>query len=254
MVCAWYMDWHMASRQSYAVPSMTTGRFRINCLTCGASLEGLHASRKYCSDACKIRYRRNENHPPPTYVGDFDLLPKHLRENFTMGDPDECWIYAKRAKSGYAMSSSVKTHKAPAYRLLYFLMVGPIPKGHHLDHICDNGSGGCVNWHHLKPAIPKDNLLRSEKNACAVKARQTHCVNGHPFTPENTLIVKRKNGHASRICRICQDERNRRFLAKQGRAETNRKRREYYARNIEQQRAAAARKRERRRQRLREAS
>lgn len=33
----------------------------------------------------------------------------------------------------------------------------------------------------------------------------THCKQGHPFTPANTLIVNRTNAPAHRTCRICRD-------------------------------------------------
>lgn len=211
---------------------MTTGRFRRQCVECGASLEGAHEARKYCNDRCKKRYQRNENHPPPAFVGSYDLLPEHLKAMFTPGDPAKCWISKNRSSSGYATSTSVKMHKSPLYRLLYMMMVGPIPPGLVLDHLCDNGDGGCVNWHHLKVCTQRENTLRSTNGQpCADYARQTHCKKGHPFTPENTRVVKRKRGHASRICLTCHRERQQRYIESQGNDELNRKRRDHYRRN-----------------------
>lgn len=111
-----------------------------------------------------------------------------------------------------------------AHRAAYELLVGPIPEGLTLDHMCHNGSGcpggpscphrRCVNPAHLEPASLGDNLRRGESLA-AHQARQTHCVHGHEFTPENTRWWK---GH--RNCRTC-DKRH----------EANRKARRHVDRN-----------------------
>lgn len=79
-----------------------------------------------------------------------------------------------------------------AHRVGYQLLVGPIPEGLTLDHLCRNR--GCVNPEHLEPVTLKVNHERG------ARAQQTHCKRGHEFTPENTY-VSAKN---CRTCRRCQ--------------------------------------------------
>lgn len=43
------------------------------------------------------------------------------------------------------------------------------------------------------------------------QARRTHCLNGHPFSPENTRMVPRRDGRAYRQCIACKREKNARL-------------------------------------------
>lgn len=88
-----------------------------------------------------------------------------------------------------------------AHVACYELLIGPVPEGKELDHLCRNPS--CVNPDHLEPVTHKVNMERGER------ARQTHCVNGHEFTPENTRI--KKNG--CRTCKACDRDRHNRTYA-----------------------------------------
>lgn len=151
-------------------------------------------------------------------------------------DPETgCWIATHRGPNGYAYNTSFEGRKGNAYRLAWELVRGmQVPKGYHLDHyVCDNGPGGCMNPDHLRLSTPKANILRSQ-NACANYARQTHCKEGHPLEGDNLRIVQRKNGHASRICVTCQDERQPRYFEKHSPEELNEKRRAHYARKREE--------------------
>jgi len=72
----------------------------------------------------------------------------------------------------------------------YELVVGPIPEGAELDHLCLNHS--CVNPTHLEPVTHRENALRADYTL------KPFCVHGHEMTPENTYIYRGK-----RSCRIC---------------------------------------------------
>lgn len=90
------------------------------------------------------------------------LLPEHLRK-FDLGVRD-CWIFRSRGSSGYATNTSVKGRKGNAYRLIWEIVNGRQLKGGFaevLDHLCDNGSGGCVNPYHLQVTTQRENTLRS---------------------------------------------------------------------------------------------
>jgi len=85
---------------------------------------------------------------------------------------------------------------------MYEHFVGPIPDGFHIDHLCRNRA--CANPAHLEAVPPRVNILRGV-GMSAIHARQTHCVNGHPFDAENTLILP----DGERCCRTCNRERQR---------------------------------------------
>ena len=82
---------------------------------------------------------------------------------------------------------------------MYELMVGPIPDGLVIDHVCNNR--GCVRPDHLRPVTQRENILRGE-GVAAKRARQTHCKRGHELAGENIRITST----GSRQCLICVKE------------------------------------------------
>jgi hypothetical protein len=95
-----------------------------------------------------------------------------------------------------------------AHRFAYQMLVGPIPEGLTLDHLCRNT--GCCNPEHLEAVTHRDNVLRGVSFA-AVNAVKTECPRGHPYDSENTYIVPSTGG---RLCRLCQRDHKRRWKAK----------------------------------------
>lgn len=83
-----------------------------------------------------------------------------------------------------------------AHRVVYEALVGPIPEGLTIDHLCRNRA--CVNPDHLEPVASKTNTMRG-RGAGALNARKTHCKRGHEFSDENTYIL----GSGSRGCVVC---------------------------------------------------
>jgi hypothetical protein len=87
-------------------------------------------------------------------------------------------------------------------------LVGPVPDGLELDHLCRNP--GCVNPDHLEPVTHKENMLRGF-NPSATNARKTHCHKGHFFDAENTYIATT----GARRCRTCLRELQRNWRRRQ---------------------------------------
>lgn len=107
-----------------------------------------------------------------------------------------CWLWTRSLNGkGYA-EVKVNGRHHPAHRLAYELLVGPIPAGLVLDHLCRVRH--CVNPAHLEPVTNRENILRGD-TVPAKNAAKTHCAQGHPYDDANT--INRPNGH--RRCRAC---------------------------------------------------
>lgn len=121
---------------------------------------------------------------------------------------DDCWNWTgSRTASGYGRLK-VAGKMRRAHRLTYELLVGPIPEGLVLDHLCRNRL--CVRPTHLEPVTERENILRGEGWA-ALNARKTHCERGHELSPDNTYVDPR----GGRICRTCSHEIKRRYVERQ---------------------------------------
>jgi len=83
-----------------------------------------------------------------------------------------------------------------AHRVSYELNVGPIPDGLLVLHRCDNPP--CVRPDHLFVGTHTDNAQDMAKKGRSWRQRQSECVNGHPFTDENTY----RSGNQRR-CKTC---------------------------------------------------
>lgn len=87
-----------------------------------------------------------------------------------------------------------------AHRVAYVMKHGPIPDGMQLDHKCRFRA--CVNEQHLRVVTQRENLLCGQ-GWPAINSAKKFCVNGHPFSSENTRIRQRANRRTSRRCKAC---------------------------------------------------
>ncbi|MFC8339351.1 HNH endonuclease signature motif containing protein [Streptomyces rubiginosohelvolus] len=117
--------------------------------------------------------------------------------------PGPCWEWTGAKTTGGYGQFWLKPRLVVSHRYAYEQMVGPIPEGLQLDHLCRNRA--CVNPAHLEPVSQQVNILRGFSIATANRLK-TRCPQGHPYSASNTYIHPRNNG---RICRTCARERSR---------------------------------------------
>lgn len=122
-------------------------------------------------------------------------------------DENGCWRWQGSLKSnGYASfyaGGGRGTNKTYAHRFAYELLIGPIPDGLDIDHLCRVRD--CSNPGHLEAVTHRENMLRGDTFA-AKHARKTHCHQGHPFDEVNTYWFLDGSG---RGCRTCRNARSR---------------------------------------------
>jgi len=119
---------------------------------------------------------------------------------------ETCWLWTGATRMGYGRLR-IGRHIVQAHRYAYELLVGPIPEGLTLDHLCRVRS--CVNAPgHLEPVTLRTNVLRGI-GRCAQNALVTHCPQGHPYNVENTYIPRSRT---ERQCRACRNEAQRRYV------------------------------------------
>ena len=130
-----------------------------------------------------------------TRLGD-DRLPVRFWEK--VEPRGECWIWTAAQLRGYGRfhfdGRNVRTH-----RLAYETLVGPIPPGLVLDHLCRVPA--CVNPAHLDPVTDRENSSRSP----IWNGNKIRCVRGHVRVNNNIYV----NSRGERICRQCDRERGR---------------------------------------------
>lgn len=107
----------------------------------------------------------------------------------------ECWQWLAYIHPGGYGRFRVGRRVVQAHRWAYECLVGPIPGGLEIDHLCRNRA--CVNQDHLEPVTHEENVRRGE--LYLVSGAKTHCPQRHEYTPENTYV--RPNG--KRQCLPC---------------------------------------------------
>lgn len=127
-------------------------------------------------------------------------VPRLFEKFWAQVDPSgDCWDWTGfKTSEGYGRlhwgDNSTFVH-----RLVWELMVGPIPPGLEIDHRCFNE--GCVNPDHLEPVTRRENLLRrrGSKSRAFQFTLRTHCPRLHPYDEINTHWTRK--GH--RQCKAC---------------------------------------------------
>lgn len=120
-----------------------------------------------------------------------------------------CWVFSPPARNGYGYigvtNEDGSKRNVLTHRLAYETIVGPIPVGLEIDHLCRNRA--CCNPDHLEPVTRSVNTLRGDSPALARQRRlsRTHCKNGHPFEGDNLRLTPK----GVRMCVTCRREKGR---------------------------------------------
>ena len=82
----------------------------------------------------------------------------------------DCWEWTGTVtNTGYGLSNKRGLYRGAAHRAVWVSLIGAIPDGLDLDHLCRNTR--CVNPDHLEPVTRSENMKRTRRNS--------RCVNGH---------------------------------------------------------------------------
>lgn len=135
-------------------------------------------------------------------AGTIQPLPRKTPEQRFWEKVDKtstCWLWTGGVSTGYGFFNVAgSADKGYAHRYAYEWLVGPIPDGMQLDHLCRNTR--CVNPAHLEPVEPGENYRRGNGFG-GINSRKTHCPHGHAYDAPNTYVDARGQRHC-RKCRV----------------------------------------------------
>ena len=124
-----------------------------------------------------------------TVATDLPVLPESLASKLEIKDGH--WIWQGWANDAGYPYVRHEGRDQPAYRVIWETLVGPIPEGLELDHLCVTPM--CCKPAHLEPVTHAENQRR-------IRERYTQCVHGHDWTNPNNVRTRR-NG--ARYCAEC---------------------------------------------------
>lgn len=113
--------------------------------------------------------------------------------------PGGCWKWTGSVDgSGYGQARH-DARLMRAHRITYLSLIGPLPEGLVLDHLCRNIL--CCNPDHLEAVTQAENVRRGHGGKHW--REKTHCPRGHSYSGDN--LYTNTKGH--RFCRKCKSIR-----------------------------------------------
>ena len=146
------------------------------------------------------------------YKGNRYKVKKANTERFwdyvAIGGDDDCWIWNGCVKNGYGSfwlrDDNYKNggKMVASHRYVYEIFFGKIEKGKIIHHICE--SKLCQNPFHMRlvSSFGRHTADHHPESEPGKNKAKTHCVRGHEFTPENTIVEK----SGKRKCRTCSNK------------------------------------------------
>jgi hypothetical protein len=125
------------------------------------------------------------------------VLPDRFWERVSPEPNTGCWLWTgAEFRGGYG-----RLGPRLAHRMAYEALVGPVPEGLDLDHLCRVRC--CVNPDHLEPVTRRENILRGAGGRMIKE-----CPLGHAYTEDNT----RYTAEGWRYCKTCKRTRTLDYL------------------------------------------
>lgn len=127
-------------------------------------------------------------------------LPSRMTEKIKVDPSSGCWSWTGYIQSNGYGKVGLDGRTLLAHRVTYTFLVGEIPSGLVIDHICRNRC--CVNPTHLRVVTHWENIREPRSLSISnINAAKTHCPQGHP------LVLTKSSG--ARSCRECVIARDR---------------------------------------------
>lgn len=129
-------------------------------------------------------------------------LSSQLSSKISVNADTGCWEWtAGRDSYGYAKVKVRGFRTRKAHRVIYEILVGPIPEGLTLDHLCRIRH--CVRPSHLEPVTRRENVMRGHHPAVVAHVTGI-CVAGlHDITGDGAYVDPMTG---RRRCRQCHRE------------------------------------------------
>ena len=122
----------------------------------------------------------------------------------------DCWVCTASTRNGYGqwrIPRKLGNKVVYAHLYAYETLVGPIPEGYDIDHLCRNRA--CCNPGHMEPVTRSENMLRSPELGKG-NLKKTHCPREHPLSGANLYVYP----DGRRSCRECMRAATRKWRAK----------------------------------------